>query len=142
MEMIQVRRKIAAGREWVWAAWTSPGLLVRWYGPEAKAEADPRVGGRYRLSMRESWGDLVAIGEYREVAPPERLVFTWRWEEGGGPDQPMTQATVELHATAGGTELVLTHTGLPDGRVAAKYEEGWSDCLERLAALARVTQKE
>lgn len=61
---------LQASRESVFAAWTEPDLLVRWWGPEAQAEVDLRVGGRFRLSMQFDWGAMDAVGEYREIVSP------------------------------------------------------------------------
>ncbi len=88
---VLIRRVINAPREDVFAAWTDPAILAKWFGPPevtvAQAEIDARVGGTYRIVMR---GDSGAIndnyGTYQEVLFPERLVFTWNIERCGGND--------------------------------------------------------
>ncbi len=90
--MEPIRLHLNARREHVFAAWTRPELLVRWWGPDAQAEVDLRVGGRYRLSMQFEWGALVCVREYREIVPPERLVFTFAWE--GDPSGEETRVTL------------------------------------------------
>ncbi len=109
-------------------------MLVRWWGPEARAEVDLRVGGRYRLSMRLGWGDLVCVGTYREIVPPERLVFTFAWE--GDPAGEETVVSLFLREVDGGTELILRHEGFAAPGVAENHRDGWMDCVGRLAALA------
>ena len=73
-----------APRERVFAAWTEPERLKRWWGPGAfrttEAEVDLRPGGRYALTLEP--GAMHLAGEFREVVPPERLVYTWRWVSG------------------------------------------------------------
>lgn len=132
--MEPIRLHLNARREHVFAAWTRPELLVRWWGPDAQAEVDLRVGGRYRLSMQFEWGALVCVREYREIVPPERLVFTFAWE--GDPSGEETRVTLLLREVEGGTELILRHEGFGDARVAEHHRAGWLDCVGRLAAIA------
>ena len=76
---------------------------------------DVRAGGTWRTVMRSPEGkDHIVSGVYREITPPERLVFTWAWEEGKrGYD---TVVTIELFETPGGTRLELTHEGFESER--------------------------
>src|SRR5687768_10757369 len=113
---ISVRRWLRARRELVFEAWTRPELMTRWFFPgeawRAEIEADPRVGGRYRIDMRDHQGALhQQFGEYREVVPVSRLVFTWSCPELEVVDSVVT---VELEERDGGTELILTHQLPPD----------------------------
>src|SRR3989441_9138601 len=98
----------AAGK--VFQAWTRPEELKRWSAPgdltTPVAEVDLRVGGRYRIDMRAPDGTLHRVtGTYRQVDPPNRLVYTWQWETTPGATE--TLVTVELHDPAGRTEVVL-----------------------------------
>src|SRR5438552_2469046 len=87
--------------EAVYRAWTDPRVLAQWWGPGGfgSADMDVRPGGAYRIRMRSYDGDqmLTVTGTYREVEPPRRLVFTWRWED-GVPDAFESLVTIELHA--------------------------------------------
>lgn len=123
----------------VFRAWSRPEEMRRWFSPVGFttpfAEADVRPGGRYRIGMRPPEGDTVVVtGVYREVSPPERLVFTWAWEEGQMAHAGETLVTVEFRTVAGGTEVVLTHELLPDEEAAAMHRQGWIACLASLAA--------
>lgn len=140
METIQLQWHFKARRERVFAAWTRPDLLARWWGPKAEAEVDLRVGGPFRLSMRFDWGALVALGEYREVSPPERLVFTWRWEGEEAAEEGLV--TLELREAEGGTDLLLTHQGLSDAQAAENHRQGWTDCVARLVGIAQAIDRE
>ena len=80
------------------------------------AKCDPRVGGRYRIQTRKADGEFfTAAGTYREVKPPERLVFTWAWEKDGSeadfgelePDE--TLVTIDFLARGNDTLIVFTH---------------------------------
>ena len=130
-----VRRTFAASVERVYEAWTDSAAIRRWFCPGdmtvPEAEADVRVGGRYRICMRDQDGSLhVTGGVYREVVPNQRLVFSWRWE-GSEVD---TLVTVDLAAAgADGTELILTHEGFADADGRDKHNQGWNACLDKLS---------
>ena len=130
----RVERTLSAPPERVFAAWTDPAILRRWYCPNPdlplEVEADARVGGRYRVDMGE--GRFVAEGEYTEVVPGRVVAFTWRWTT----SDTVSAVRVELSPTPdGGTRLVLVHTGLADADDAQGHREGWELSLARLEAL-------
>lgn len=133
---LDIHRTIAANPERLFAAWTDPALLARWFAPTAEYtiivhRLDLRVGGGYRLEMRHSGGaSHVIAGTYSEVARPERLAFTWRWED--WPDMPETLVTVTFTPSGSSTELHLTHARLMTPELLAKHEEGWIGCLNQL----------
>ena len=135
--VLRLTRTFAAPRERVFRAWTEPAALARWWIPQPgytlpRAEIDLRVGGRYRLTMRDPAGhEFALVGAYREVHAPERLVYTWCWEETAS-DAAETLVTVEFHARATTTEVVLTHERFSDAAACARHREGWSGCLEHL----------
>ena len=134
---VQLRRTFAAPREKVFRAWTDPEELKRWWGPEGyatpSAQADLRVGGTYRLGMQKlPAGDIFYLaGTYREVRPPERLVYTWRWE--AEPELGESLVTVEFRDLGQSTEVVVTHEFLLAGKVRDDHQRGWTGCLDRLA---------
>ena len=79
-------------------------------------------------------GLSVATRVYREIDPPSRLVFTWRWEEGEGPKEGETVVTVELAERGEDTLLELIHEGFPSQDARDGHEQGWSSALDRLEA--------
>ena len=136
---LRLQRPFLAPRETVFRAWTEPEALRRWFRVAEGystpiAEVDLRVGGRYRLGMRPPDGSPVLIvgGIYREISPPEKLVFTWRWEtaEAG---EPETIVTVEFVEHGGNTEVVLRHEGFTNEAQREQHAQGWQGCLEGLA---------
>jgi glutathione S-transferase len=135
---LRLTRLIQADPATVFEAWTDPTKLTLWSAPEGmdlEAEVDLRVGGRYRLLMKGSDGGVfTAVGVYREIDSPNRLSYTWKWEEPGN-DHYDTLVTVEFHDRDGGTEVVLMHELFPDAEIAAKHDEGWASCLNRLEKL-------
>jgi uncharacterized protein YndB with AHSA1/START domain len=97
------------------------------------AEVDLREGGRYRLGMRdtESGAEHTVGGEYREIRRPERIVFTWTWEEN---PQMATDTLVEVDflEDGDGTEVVLKHTGFTSEELRDQHAHGWTGCLDNL----------
>lgn len=136
---LQIKRTFAAPRERVFRAWTDPEELKKWWGPPGyatpSAEVDLRVGGKYRFGMRKlPDGEMFYLsGTYREVRPPEKLVYTWRWE--AKPEYGETLVTVEFHDRGGSTEVVLTHELFPDEKARGEHERGWGGCLDKLAKI-------
>jgi uncharacterized protein YndB with AHSA1/START domain len=128
----------AAPREIVFAAWTEPEQLKQWWGPgffeTVLAEVDLRPGGRYELLLEP--GSMRLVGEFREVAPPQRLVYTWRWIE-GVPDTRESLVTVEFREAGSGTEVVLLHDNFVGPGPVEMYDEGWRSGLEKLRTFLR-----
>ena len=139
---LQIRKTFSASREELFKAWTQPEVLKRWFGPGDNcripvAEVDLRVNGRYRIRIDSEGGSHQVTGVYREITSPEKLVFTWFWEE-GGMDIGETLVTVEFRETGdSNTEVVLTHELLPNELARNNHREGWEGTLSRLA---RATQ--
>lgn len=131
---IVVTRMIEAPVALVWKAWTEKEHTSRWICPEdctvLSCEAEVRVGGEYRESMRCKGEVHTVTGVYREIAPEQRLVFTHRWDE---PDAPETVVVVEFRAKGRGTEIVLTQTNLRNAASAKGHEGGWTSALSHLA---------
>ena len=93
---------------------------------------DVRIGGAWRTVMRSPEGkDHIVSGVYREITPPERLVFTWAWEEDGTRGHESV-VTIELAETPGGTRLELTQEGFESETARDLHAEGWSGCLDCL----------
>jgi uncharacterized protein YndB with AHSA1/START domain len=124
---IERELRIDARPETVFAYLTEPEKLTPWWPRDAKT--DPVAEGQYRLDFDE---EHVAVGEYVEVIPNERLVFTWAFE---GQDLPVTKVEFTLTPEGGGTILRMVHAGLPQPAVDS-HAEGWDLYLPRLAVAA------
>ena len=140
---LQVTRQINAPRERVFAAWTTPEQIPHWFGPAScrvlDAKIDLRVGGAYRFRVVSSeMGELVVGGKYREISAPSKLVFTWQWEDDSDWANVTSVVTVDFAEKDGGTEVRITHEGLPSGESAGRHEHGWNGCLDKLVARAAV----
>lgn len=136
---LEITRLIKADVETVFRAWTDPEQMIRWSCPEGVrldgVEVDLRVGGRYKLLMVDPEGqEYTAVGEYREVDAPRRLVYTWDWlqEEHAVGD---TLVTVQFNDLEGSTEVVLGHERFPSTEAKDGHEDGWGSCLTRLQGL-------
>jgi uncharacterized protein YndB with AHSA1/START domain len=100
---------------------------------------DVKVGGRYTIEVKDaaSGVEYTGGGVYREVKPPEKLVFTWEWKQkkaGGGESQlhPETQVTVEFHKRGDQTEVVLTHEFFQTQQERRETDTGWNGCFDLL----------
>ncbi|HEX3347122.1 MAG TPA: SRPBCC domain-containing protein [Acetobacteraceae bacterium] len=130
-------RRIKAPPARVYAAWTQPANMAKWWGPDGgpvlSAEADARPGGRFRVVFESLNGERHDCrGVYREVEPERRLVFTWSWIS--TPERE-SLVTVELRPIADGTELTLIHAQFYDEAARDGHRRGWSGALDKLAAL-------
>lgn len=134
---LQIKRFINAPRARVYAAWTDPAQLKEWWGPESvrtrNFAADVRVGGKYRWDLINQEGEEMSVfGEYRELVPGKKIVFTWRWDDDDVWQNRTSIVTVELSDRDGGTELLLKHQQLPSEESRDRHNEGWNSVLDRL----------
>ena len=96
-------------------------------------ETDLRVGGSYRIAMQPPDGDPFYLsGAFREVDPPRRLAYTFRWED-PDPDDRETVVTLTLRELGESTELTLDQGSFATEGRYELHHAGWSDGLERLA---------
>lgn len=134
---LTLKRTFAAPRERVFRAWTDPKELARWFHPTPDhstivPELEFKVGGRYRLEIHHKGGNVHRLtGTYREIKPPEKVVFTWRWEQ--DPTSHESLVTVEFLDLGKSTEIALTHEQLPNVEERDKHSQGWNGCFEQLA---------
>ena len=133
-----ITRIFDAPRALVFKAWTEPDRAARWWGPQgfvtAYCNMDVRPGGAFRVCMRSPEGtEHWKQGVYREVVEPERLVFTFAWEDAEGKPGHETVVTVTFAEHGTRTKLTL-HQGVFE-TVAARdsHQSGWTSTLERLA---------
>jgi uncharacterized protein YndB with AHSA1/START domain len=122
----------------VFKAWTEPERAVRWWGPQgfttAHCEMDTRPGGTYCVCMRSPEGiEHSQRGVCREVVEPERLVFTFAWEDHEGRPGDETVVTVSF-AEYGGTTKLTLHQALFETVTARElHQGGWASALDSLA---------
>ena len=139
-DAVELTRVLRATPEEVFSAWTEPLLIAGWWAGvggwvEANAEIDLRVGGQYRFTMRNQTGAVDGVhGVYTEVSRPERLGFTWTWEDEPSVMRGSAGSLVEivLYEAPGGTRLDLTHSGLATKLTRELHGDGWNALLTSL----------
>ena len=132
-----IERIVDAPPELVFRVWTSPEHLMRWWGPKdfttVVFEQDFQVGGDYRACIRDaSGGDHWMTGTYREIVDGQKIVMSFRWEDGAwGVDNTVT---VMFAALAGGRTLFRFHQA-PFASLEARdsHTQGWSSLVDKLA---------
>jgi uncharacterized protein YndB with AHSA1/START domain len=138
------RRQIAAPPDVVFAAWTEPEQLKRWWGPKGvtcpQAEMDLRVGGRYRLANQLADGNTVWItGVFDQIQRPHKLVYTWAHEP-LGEDTEHTRVTVRFEPRGKGTEVIVVHERFATRASRDRHAAGWEGCLDGLVRLLGAAQ--
>ena len=137
---LEIKRLIKAPRERVYAAWTDPAQMKQWFGPENVQTrdliADARVGGTFRWDLTNPEGEEMTMrGEYRELQPGKKIVFTWQWADDEDWENHISIVTVDLDDADGGTELRLTHEQLPNEESRDGHTRGWESALDKLERL-------
>lgn len=132
---IEIRRTLPHPRESVFAAWTDPRALTRWFAPTDDYRVvvpvlELKAGGRYTIEMHHSGGNVhSATGNYRVVDRPGKLEFTWRWD--GEPIEAETLVTVEFLDRGASTEVILKHERFASEEARDAHDKGWVGCLGR-----------
>ena len=132
---VVVSKTINATREDLFEAFTNPEIMSSWFYPEDDMSADVsnefKVGGSYTIKMHAGNGDIYThVGEYKEIVPNEKLVFTWNSDF-----VQNTVVTVTFSETDAGTEITITHDLMPSEEMAENHRKGWTGCLSRLESL-------
>ncbi|HKS62645.1 MAG TPA: SRPBCC domain-containing protein [Xanthobacteraceae bacterium] len=136
-----ITRVFDAPRELVWTAWTDREHARHWWGPRhhpsTHVEIDARVGGKWRIRLtgvpdgRELWHG----GVFREVVKPERLVFTFKWdEEGERGEENLVSITFAEEGGKDGKKTRMTFRQTPFVSVEERdgHTEGWTSSFDRL----------
>jgi uncharacterized protein YndB with AHSA1/START domain len=134
-QIVRIERTFDAPAEDVFDAWTSEEVIRRWFIPaqgwqEPSAKVDLRVGGTVRVVMRDPSGAPVeASGEYTEIDRPNRLAFTWTFD-----DDPANQQLIEIEFTErdGTTTVVFVNSNISEERRRDAQDDGWSTCFDNL----------
>lgn len=143
---LQIKRNFNAPRKKVYQAWTRPEELSRWFAPTEDHKTtieklDVKEGGKYRITVTHLNEVHHLSGEYLEVRPEEKLVYTWFVENEWEPSE-ISRVTVEFIDRGNSTELILTHERLPNEEQRKEHAEGWNGCLDHLEIFFAKTSKE
>jgi uncharacterized protein YndB with AHSA1/START domain len=134
---LTLKRRLNAAPEKVYAAWTDPTQIVKWFGPDngkvTRADTDVRPGGRYTVIFHTEDGEEHYVsGVYREVVPNEKLQFTWAWRS--TPERESI-VTILIKADGKGSILTLIHEQFFDEVARDRHEYGWTGSLNKLERL-------
>jgi uncharacterized protein YndB with AHSA1/START domain len=132
-----IERVFNAPRALVFQAWTDREHLSQWLGPRdhpaRELTMDVRPGGRWRACLRsvETGNDLWVGGVYREIVPPERLAFTFAWEEEGERGLE-TVVAITLTERDGKTHMTMRQTPFQSDGERDGHRGGWTSSFDRL----------
>ena len=152
-EELVITRVFDAPKELVWREWSDPARMMRWWGPEyftaPVIKMDFRVGGKYLWSMRSPDGkDFYSVGEYLEIVPMEKIVYTQNFADEKGnivpasyyglpgewPKDATVTATITFEDLGGKTKMTIREAGIPGGQMGESAKAGWSTSLDKMAA--------
>lgn len=136
MAQLKLSRFLNASRARVFAAWTKPNTLGKWFVPggtvQTKVDLDFRVGGHYTFSF----DNRTVQGTFQEIVPDEYLVFTWQWIG----DDVLSVVTIHLSDEQHGTRLELSHQKLASDASRANHLIGWESSLDQLETYLGLAQ--
>ena len=127
---MEVTQRIAASPATVFSYLTDSEKFAAWMG--VGAQLDPRPGGSYRIDVD---GEHVAVGEYKELDPPHRVLMTWGWQDNDAVPPGSSIVEITLTPDGHGTVLRLRHTGLPTHAESRSHQSEWTLYTGKLAAL-------
>lgn len=140
-DVAEVRRRLSAPPDKVFAAFSDPALVTRWLSPSPDVRLtvlrfEFRVGGAYRYAYEvPGVGTMRVNGIYRVIDPPLKIVFTWNIEPPDVHAGTASEVTVSLTPDGAGTVLLIQHVRLTMPGAADRHADGWRGALDHLAAL-------
>lgn len=135
---LTIKRVLDAPRELVYACWTQEEHMKNWFFPKGftvpHSQADVRPGGSYRSCLRAPDGtDHWVGGVYRELTPPEKIVFTHAWQDEAGNSEHETVVTITLKPVEDGkTRLTFHQAFFLSDASRDGHAEGWNESLDGL----------
>jgi uncharacterized protein YndB with AHSA1/START domain len=142
-ETLLLERAFQAPAQAVFDAWTSEEVMRRWFHGRhdwetPEANVDLRIGGAVRVVMRDpaDGAEHGGGGQYTEIDPPNRLAFTWTWDED---TNRQTLIELDFEESEGVTTVRMTHSGLRDEESVRSHEDGWTNCFDNLERTLRAT---
>ena len=133
MEPIQLSHRYRATPDRVFKGWTDPDVVRHWLfrtpgGRLVRCELNAHVGGTFTIVERRAEAEVDHRGSFVEVERPRRLVFDF-WI--APDDRKKTRVSLDILPHSGGSELTLTHEGVPDAMVE-RTRAGWTELLDKL----------
>ncbi len=139
---LEMKRVLSAAPPVVFAAFSEPSELAKWWGPRGfsipSVDIDPRVGGTYRIEMQPPEGARFYLtGEFRAVDPPARLAYTFAWED-PDPDDVENLVGLSFRDLGETTEVVFTQAPFKTEARRRLHRDGWTDSFDKLERLFAV----
>lgn len=138
---VEIEQEFAATSDRVYASWTEPEALSRWFAPgdytTVAADVDARPGGAWQLDFRSGDGrhEYTERGAFLELDPPRRLELTLTQVD-GGQAKPETLVTVEFDdvgtADAPRTLMRFRQAGYDSATRRDQMADGWRGCFDKL----------
>jgi uncharacterized protein YndB with AHSA1/START domain len=137
--VLEIERVCSATRPTVFAAFSDPDELAKWWGPEGftipSLELQARVGANYRIQMQPPEGDAFYItGYFQTVDAPDRLAYTFAYED-PDPDDVETRVDLSFRDVGQSTEVALTQGPFKTEARRALHRDGWTDSFNKLERL-------
>jgi uncharacterized protein YndB with AHSA1/START domain len=132
-----IHRVFNAPRSLVWKAWTEPDRIRQWLAPRGftipTAEGEQKPGGRWRQVMITPEGKELRLGgEYREVDPPSRLVFTQAWDDENETPGHETIVSITFVDRGDETEMHFRQGEFKSAESRDGHAGGWGECFDKL----------
>lgn len=142
-----ITRDFDAPAQLLFTLWTDVNHFAKWMGPEGfsceAAEIDLRIGGRYRGMIRSpNYGDSWFAGEYREIEPPTRLVFTWKWDTGPSADVESLVTITFRELGDGKTAMTFHQMRFVSAERRDEHVKGWTSLFNKLGVYAEKLARE
>ena len=136
---LEIERTLAGPPSLVFEFFTDAGRLARWWGPNGfsipSLEFEPRAGTAYRIAMQPPEGAAFYLtGEFRQVDPPTRLAYTFRWED-PDPDDVANVAELSFRERGESTEVSLRQGPFKTEARRELHRAGWGDSFDKLEQL-------
>ncbi len=137
--VLEIERLLPTARSIAWKAFTEPDQLAKWWGPSEfiilSLEFDARIGERYRIEMQPPGGDAFFLsGEFRDVAAPARLEYTFAWED-PDPDDVENLVRLTFQELGESTEVLLNQAPFKTEARRELHHDGWNDSFDKLEHL-------
>ena len=141
-DTLSITRSFKASRDRLFTLFGTFEAMKQWFGPPGcdvqSGSVDFRVGGSYQMRMLTPHGEAIAGGEYRQITPPDKIVFTWKWLDDEDWANVESVVSIEFVAKGESTELRLTQVGFPSAESCGRHQHGWDGSLDQMEALFSV----